>query len=178
MGSGGVARVALTVAGRIVGVAVVTIAHAISVAVSVDAVGNAVTVTIATTIAPVLVSVVMALAALPAATVQAPAIIALSPFRALIVVAGACAFPMTSGPLMPSVIQIPITGRPFIAPAGSRNDFIPYRRRGVADDDVETYLRDRLRRDKGGSTENDCCGSTTEDAFHTNLQTICVEFNI
>lgn len=134
-------RFTKSITARIVRVPVVTIRHAIAVTVAIDAVRNAIMVAIATP---------------PTAAVQMPAIIAMLPFRVLIVVADAYPFPMAADPHMPSAIPIPIAGRPYIAPAWGRNDFISCRRRGVANNDVDTSLRGRLRRDKGSSTENNC----------------------
>ncbi|MDB5764743.1 MAG: hypothetical protein JWQ21_3738 [Herminiimonas sp.] len=145
-----------SIAVRVVRVAVSTIGHAIAVTITIAAIS-------------VCVAVVMAFAGLPSAAVQTPAIIALLPFRTLIILAGAYAFPMTSGPHMLSAIPIPITRRPFISPARGWHDFISWRGRCVTNNDIETHLRDRLSRDKSSSTENNCCGST-DNAFHINLQ--------
>lgn len=125
-------------------------------------------ITIATRIAAI--PVVMTIAALPSAAVQTPAVIALLPLGTLIVVTDACALPMSSGPHMPSAVPVPVTRHPFMPPARCGNDFISYRRRCIADNHIDTYLRNRLSRDKCSGTKNNCCGST-EDTFHTNLQT-------
>ena len=156
---------------RVVRFSVVTIGDAIAIAVAVVTVGNAITVQIAmTAFLSMTFTVAVVIARLPSTTVQSPAIIALPPLRALIVMARAHALPMPFSPLMLFVFYIPIAGCPFISVAWSWNDLIPRRRRRIADNDTDAYLRDRFSGNKYSSADNNCCDST-ENTFHTNLQT-------
>jgi hypothetical protein len=159
-------RVKASIATRIVRLVILTIGHAVTITVTICAVRNTITVLIA--IASIYIAVITAIAGLPSAAIQAPAVIALLPLRLFIVVAGTRALPMALSPGVRIAIPVPITRRPFISTPWGWNDFVSCRRRGVADNEIKTYLRDCLGRDNSGGTENKC-RSGTENTFHDQL---------
>lgn len=101
---------------------------------------------------------IMAIAGLPSASVQMPAIMALLPFCALIMMAAMHALPMAADPHVPSAIPIPITWRPFITAAWRAHGFMSWWRRRCADNNVEAFMCHCFGRHKGsGAHGGDGC---------------------
>src|ERR1700712_2032022 len=81
--------------------------------------------------------IALALGTPPAAFLQTPSIVCLHPLRTVINLPVASPLPVAGAPVMAATIPIPEAGRPDIASAWTRNDFITRRRRRIPDDDVE-----------------------------------------
>ncbi len=70
---------------------------------------------------------------------------------------------------------IPEAGRPHITVPRLRHAFKSWRRRGVAEDNVQADLRHRLRRQKRRRAEGDDCRYRVKSVFHLFLLVVLLD---
>ena len=86
-------------------------------------------------------AVAVTVAAAPAATLKLPAVVALAPFRTVVGIALADFLIVALDPHVAMAVPVPVAGRPFVAAACMRHDFVARRRRCGTDDTTSPFAK-------------------------------------